>query len=457
MNDQTDPQPRGRSTVPRRQFLVGAAGGAALLAAGCSSKSGTSGASPSQKATAKVTEKVTLHYWNWLPSDAMEKATALFNKAHPNIRVVSESVKPATQGAYPKMLAAVKAGNPPELAHVEYIVLPQFLVAGALMDITQYAQSAQSKFIPWQWAQCVFNGKVYSVPWASGPMGLFYRWDLYKKYGISVPKTWDEFKTAAQTVRQKNPKAYLTSFGANMASVFSSLAWQAGARWYQVKGKSWVIDVDGPETVKVANYWQGMLDDKLVSTEVFESNAYWKAIQEGTILTKVGADWDDALIKGNAKNTSGKWRTAPLPQWSAGQHVSANYGGSSTAVLKGCKYPKEAVEAAIWLNTNLQSLNVQIQGGVGWPAAKDGTNAPALGKKDPFFDNTAYQKVFIASDANISETWKWGPTSEQTLAHINDSLQDVIDKKTTMADVVKTAQTQTISDMKAKGLPVVSA
>lgn len=451
--------PASGRPLARRSVLAGAASGAVGLLAACgssgSSNKNTSGGGQKTTSSAKVTENITLHYWNWLPE--MDKAVAVFNKAHPHIHLVSESVEPATQGAYPKMLAAVKAGKPPELAHVEYIVLPQFLTAGALTDISQYAQSAQSKFVPWQWAECVFGGKVYSIPWASGPMGLFYREDLYKQYGISVPKTWDDFKTAAQKVRQQTSKVYMTSFGATMASVLAGLAWQAGARWFQTKGGKWVIDVDGSDTMKVANYWQSLLDDKLVSTVVFQSNAYWKALQQGTIMTMVGANWDDALISGNVKNTKGKWRAALLPQWSAGEHESANYGGSSTAVLKGCKYPKEAVDAAIWLNTNANSVNAMTLGGAGWPASATGAKVPALNQPAPFFGNQVYQQVFATSDAHISETWKWGPTSEQTLSHIDDVLEQVVTGKATVADAVKKAQTETINDMKAKGLPVASA
>ena len=46
-------------------------------------------------------------------------------------------------------------------------------------------------------------------------MGLLYRADLFKKYGLAVPKTWDEFQQEAQTLKAKNPKAFMTDFGAN--------------------------------------------------------------------------------------------------------------------------------------------------------------------------------------------------------------------------------------------------
>lgn len=37
------------------------------------------------------------------------------------------------------------------------------------------------------------NDKVYGLPWSYYQWGIYYRMDIFEKYGLSVPKTWDEF------------------------------------------------------------------------------------------------------------------------------------------------------------------------------------------------------------------------------------------------------------------------
>ena len=90
------------------------------------------------------------------------------------------------------MLSAVQAGNPADVVQLGYDAIPDFLVNNALEDITDYVHGYADLFVPWQWETGVFNDKVYAVPQASGPLGQFYRKDIFDTLGIAYPKTWDE-------------------------------------------------------------------------------------------------------------------------------------------------------------------------------------------------------------------------------------------------------------------------
>jgi multiple sugar transport system substrate-binding protein len=45
-----------------------------------------------------------------------------------------------------------------------------------------------------------FDGKIYGIPFRYGVYMLHYRTDLFAKYGIKVPETWDDFLAAAKTI-----------------------------------------------------------------------------------------------------------------------------------------------------------------------------------------------------------------------------------------------------------------
>ena len=55
----------------------------------------------------------------------------------------------------------------------------------------------------------------------------------------------------------------------------------------------------------------------------------------------------------DAKTSLGNWRAAPLPQWTAGANVAANWGGSTYPVFSQSKHPKEAAEFSEWLTLDL--------------------------------------------------------------------------------------------------------
>ncbi|MGP3983595.1 ABC transporter substrate-binding protein [Streptomyces sp. KR80] len=423
-----------------------------VLATACSGSAATSQDDASQSAH-KPGQKVNLTFWSWVPG--VDKAVAVWNAEHPDIQVKLEKIPAGSTGGYAKMRAALKAGKAPELAQVEYQEIPSFLLEEGLVDLGKYGVNKhRDQFVGWQWQQGVFGDGVYAVPQASGPMGMFYRADLYKKWGITPPKTWQEFEQAAKKVRAADPKAYISTFPPGNSAWFTALAWQAGAKWFDVKGDTWVVNIDTPQTRKVAAYWDRLRQQKLIKTEPDFANGWYKDLQKGGVVSWVSAQWGDAIISGNAPKTAGKWRAAPMPQWSAGRNDSANWGGSSTAVLKGAKHVPEAMQFAVWLNTDPKSVDLLIQGGYGWPAAKGAFRGSALDKPSAFFGGQKYNELFAESDKHIDKSWKWIPTIGATYQHLNDGFQAAASGKGTFVDAVRQAQKQTVEDLKSKGLKV---
>src|SRR4029079_3539666 len=146
--------------------------------------------------------------------------------------------------------------------------LPTLVSNDVLADIKADVESAKGDFADGAW-QTVTLGTdaVYAVPQDVGPMMLYYRADEFKKLGIAVPKTWDEFAQAARTVRQKSKKQFLTTFSSADPGWFVGLAQQAGGRWRGVHGDSWKVTVNDPATKKVADYWGGLVADGVVDKQ----------------------------------------------------------------------------------------------------------------------------------------------------------------------------------------------
>ena len=46
------------------------------------------------------------------------------------------------------------------------------------------------------------NGKVFGIPFRYGVYMLYYRQDLFDKYGVSVPETWEEFNNVAKVITE---------------------------------------------------------------------------------------------------------------------------------------------------------------------------------------------------------------------------------------------------------------
>ncbi|HEX2131615.1 MAG TPA: sugar ABC transporter substrate-binding protein [Actinophytocola sp.] len=432
-----------------RRVLVAMLGMVSLAAVAC----GGDGEPSEQSRERQPGEKITMTFWSWVPG--VDKAVALWNSENPEVQVKLEKIPAGNQGGYAKMHSALKSGEAPDLAQVEYQVIPEFLLEGGLVDLKPLGVAErQGDFVDWQWEQGVFGEGVYAVPQASGPMAMFYREDLFTKWGIAPPTTWAEYEQAARAIRQADPKAYISTFPPGNSAWFTSLAAQAGAKWFEVDGNTWKVDMDTPETIKVAEYWDRMREDGLIKTEQDFQNGWYADLQAGRIVTWVGAQWGDAILMGNAPATAGKWRVAPMPQWEAGENASANWGGSSTAVLEGAEYPREAMEFALWLNTDPESIDLLIAGGYGWPAAKGAFTGSALDKPYEFFGGQRINEVFAEADKNIDKTWQWLPTTTAMYENLNEGFREAVAGNGSFADSVRAAQRKTVADLKAKGLQV---
>jgi multiple sugar transport system substrate-binding protein len=432
-------------------LLAVAAAAAALTLAACSSNSSSSSGSASAPASGG---KVTLTFWSWVPG--ISKSVGLWNASHPNIHVNLNEVTSGAAGTYAKMFSALQAGNAPDLGQIEYATLPNFEHVGGLVDLSKYGVgSVKADFVPWTWSQVTQGSAVYAIPQDTGPMGLFYRSDLFKKYGLTVPTTWAQYLSDAKKLHAANPNAYIAAFPANDAQWFAGLAWQAGAKWFATSGDTWVAGISDSPSMQVANFWQQLISQHLVKVEPDFASGWYKDLSDGTLLTWPTAVWGENTLITNAAPTKGDWRVAPMPNWST-TPANGNWGGSTTVVFKGSKHPAQAAQFAMWLNTNPQSITGLITKGGLYPADLTGEKQPAANSPVAFYGGQNIWKVFQADGKLVNTSFQWGPIMNTTFTQMQDGFGKVTSGSGTLAQVLASTQSQTVSTMKKQGFSVQS-
>jgi multiple sugar transport system substrate-binding protein len=313
---------------------------------------------------------------------------------------------------------------------------------------------AKGQFVDWTWNQVSFgeDGHAYAVPEDAGPMALFYRKDLFEKNNIPVPTTWQEYADAA--VKVKAAGGYITNFSQSDINQFAGLAWQAGGHWFTNDGKDWTVSLADAKTTEVATYWQGLIDKKLVSAVPPWTDEWNNAYNESKAWTWVSAVWGANSIATGAPKTSGKWAVAPMPQWSAGDKVAGNWGGSSTAVFKGSKHPYEAAKFALWLNTSTEALTQLNKVANLYPATKAGSSLPALSEGVEFYGGQKIYDVFATASGEVKADFTWGPTMTQTYANASDGFKAAVSGQGTLLKALQDAQASTVQTLKSQSIPV---
>src|SRR6202048_3857601 len=129
--------------------------------------------------------QITLEFWSWV--GGLDNTVKDFERAYPNIKVHVNNVG-GGPAEYQKLQTALKAGSgAPDVAQIEYMFLPSFIVTDGLADMDQYgANDAKEYFVPWTWGQVSPDGKaVYGIPQDTGPMALLYNKKIFDQFGLT--------------------------------------------------------------------------------------------------------------------------------------------------------------------------------------------------------------------------------------------------------------------------------
>ncbi|NYI42432.1 ABC transporter substrate-binding protein [Demequina lutea] len=421
----------------------------ALMVTACSSTSSTSAVTASGAAApGKV---ITLDYWAW--GNGWDQDIAVWNKEHPDIQVRHTDAGGGNDSSA-KLLAAVRAGNAPDLALIENTSLPRMIVAGVPLDITDYVKDIKGAYADGTWAQTTFDGHTYAYPQDVGPMALVYRSDIFQKYGLDAPVTWDDFRKDAEVLKAQDPTATLATLTTDGWGWYAAVAAQVGDMWWSLSGDTWTVNINGDGSKKVMNFFQGMYDDKLITTEPILTPEYNAKLNDGTMLSWPSAVWAPGVLYGVAPDTAGDWSLAPLPRWNANDATVSYQGGSSVAVVSTSKHPKEAAEFGAWLNASPEGSQLILNVQNSYPAAIAGQEAAK--KQDPpklMPQQTDYYDI-VAKIASDTRPVTWGPDTDVAQSAFTDAMNAAVQNGTSWADALDATQKAVVADMKEKGFKV---
>lgn len=146
-------------------------------------------------------DKVKLVFTSWRTEDIerMNRINDAFTKEYPNIEIDFQPIKDTEYDAQLKQSLAAGVG-------ADIIFLRsydsgfQIYKTGSLQDLNSVIP-ALSDFPSAALAAWADNGTSYAVPSVGVVHGVYYRKSIFKKYGLSVPETWDDFMAACETLK----------------------------------------------------------------------------------------------------------------------------------------------------------------------------------------------------------------------------------------------------------------
>lgn len=279
-----------------------------LLIAGCSGGN----TAKNEDIITEITEDTTVVFWHAMTGnleEALEKLTNDFMAENPKIKVELQN-----QTGYAELQQKLSAtyASPKDLptitqAYSNWIV--PALSDGLLQDLTPYMTHVE---IGLEDADDMVQGFIdggkmddgqYGFPFSKSSEVLFYNKDLFKKAGVEVPTTMEEFETVAKTIYEKTG---VTGAGFDsLNNYYTTLLKNKGVDFEKE------FDPTSAESLEVVNYYkQGIVDGyfRIAGTDKFLSGPF----SSEQVAFYVGSTAGESFVH---QGVDGKFKVgvAPLP------------------------------------------------------------------------------------------------------------------------------------------------
>ena len=256
-------------------------------------------------------------------------------------------------GQYRLWLAA---GNTDvDLYQTDVIWAPQ--LADSFVDLTEVAKDLAPLHFPSIIQSQTVNGKLVALPIFTDAPALYYRKDLLEKYGVAVPKTWEELTTAAKTVQDGERAAgkadmwgFVFQGNAYEGLTCDALEWIKSFGGGQIVEPDGTVSVNNPQAVaalELAKSWVGTISpDGVLAYQEVEARGLW---QTGNAVFMRNWTYAYGLGNGDDSAVKGLFDVTTLPTGGDNATSAATLGGWNVAVSKYSQHQEAAISLAMYL------------------------------------------------------------------------------------------------------------
>ena len=222
----------------------------------------------------------------------------------------------------------------PDIINVERTALPQLAASGALQDLSDWRveQEIGALVDKAAWQSAHYAGSLYGIPGDQSQTVMFYRADLFERYGLLPPVTWDQFYEEGVALHARNPGRYMGLIDTTDVQHYLASFRSSDVKLWTVEDDSTITFhmTDEPARI-IADFIQQGIDAGVLNAEPMWDNRYMLP-KSGTYLTVTYANWLGKILASSYPADKGLWKVAlPPGVIDPSQVRTAEIGGSTLA------------------------------------------------------------------------------------------------------------------------------
>lgn len=337
----------------------------ALIIVGCSSTGEESNGNGGTDEGGSSDESVEVSIWATnINVPVLEEAAAAYKEQNPNLTVnVEEMNNNDIRSKVTTGLQARGQGLPDAALLVDdgvtgYVTnFPDQFVNVGEMGFSEFT----SDFPEYKVNSVSYDGSVYAIPFDAGPVGVFYRTDLFEEAGVNAEdiNTWDDYIEAGIKIKEATG-ANMLSYDSNDSTVYTIFLSQQGLGYFSAEGES---NMDTEASVNTANAFKQMADAEiLLGTPGWD--AWVTSLSESQTATAIAGGWLVGTLQQSVPDQAGNWGVMPLPQFEGNDSRSANQGGSSFTIFESSENKQAIYDFLEFFATDFETQELAMDGGL---------------------------------------------------------------------------------------------
>lgn len=338
--------------------------------------------------------KLNLFFYKQEIVNQLKEMTEVFSKSHPDITVDLEIVP---NDSMTVLKTRMSSGQAPDIIQLQsYANVKEFAKAGWLLDLTN--EPVLAKVVPSTKNAVILpsNGKIYALPMDVAGIGIIYNKDIFNKYGLKPPTTFNQLMAVCATLKKNKVTPFASMFKANwslghfLSMVHTTLAapkvkdWNAWIEQMNQGKASFADPVNTKELFRILDFYKANSDPKAAE---FDWNEQQASFAKGEAAMMVQGLWSyGAAIATNPKLNCG---FIPFPCTNNVNDTKLFADVDSTFALSATSSPekiKAAKEFLEWLGTP-EAIKMWVDDCKLVPTFK-GANVKSMGA--PFQDLVSY-------------------------------------------------------------------
>ncbi|MBC8136152.1 MAG: sugar ABC transporter substrate-binding protein [Fibrella sp.] len=351
--------------------------------------------------------------WSWnIAAKALQERIPAYEKRNPSVQVTVDMT--GARMSTRLMLSLAAGVGAPDVSQLQISDAPHYIATRRLADLTPVAAKYKAMFPSAQWESCTLDGKVYAIPWDTGPCAVFYKRDIFAKYGIdpATIETWDDYVRAGETIRTKsNGRTKMLPLGSNdLEPMFEILLQQTGGQIFDADGR---LALDSPKARQALEVIRRIRRANIHSDVAAYSQEWMAGFADDSIASYPGAVWLAGTLKDTAKDVPGKktqWGVFRLPAVTKGGLRVANSGGSVLVIPASCANKAAAWSFIEYVLCTGEGQLAQYKTSSLYPSFLPALQDSVMDEPDPLFGGQPVGRLFatdITKIARLNRTRDW--------------------------------------------------